>query len=52
MAALLRVSVDGGGYTARATFVLEKRSGDWRIVQTHVSAPIPEAALAAAVFGE
>src|SRR5262249_42714440 len=32
---------------ARASFVLEKRAGDWRVVQTHVSRPVRGDVLAA-----
>jgi hypothetical protein len=51
-AAVLRVTAPGGAYEVRATWVLEQRAGAWRIVQTHVSAPVPEAIIAARVFGE
>lgn len=52
-AALVRLTTAAGQtFTARATWVLEKRLEDWRIVQTHVSAPLAEDILAADVFGD
>jgi ketosteroid isomerase-like protein len=36
----------------RATWVLEKADGPWRVVQTHVSLPVPRDVLALRVFGE
>jgi len=48
------LTVDDGGATVplRGTWVLERRGGDWLIVQVHLSAPIEQARLEAAVYGE
>ncbi len=51
-AGLLRLTAAQGTYDARATWVLERRRDDWRLVQTHLSAPITEELLSAAVFGD
>jgi hypothetical protein len=50
-AALATVRGPAGTFTARATWVLEQRDGELRVVQTHVSVPIPDADLAAAAWG-
>jgi len=51
-AALLHLRLARGAYTARATWVLEKRPpGGFQVVQLHVSAPMPHTELANAVFG-
>jgi ketosteroid isomerase-like protein len=36
----------------RATWVLERRGEEWRVVQTHVSVPVTREMLAVKVFGE
>lgn len=48
------LTVGGRGFSLglRATWVLEKVAGKWRIAQTHVSVPVPRAKLALEVFGE
>jgi ketosteroid isomerase-like protein len=59
MAATLRVdgrrahgdAVEAAPLRLRATFVLEQRDGHWEIVQSHVSSPIEDDALLAAVLG-
>jgi hypothetical protein len=48
----LVVDVGGTPVRLRGTWVLERRGGAWLIVQAHVSAPIAQAGLEAAVFGD
>jgi hypothetical protein len=43
--------VKGGKVRLRGTFVFEKRSGTWLVVQGHVSKPISDTELAEHVFG-
>jgi ketosteroid isomerase-like protein len=48
------LTVGSGGFAlgVRATWILEKRAEGWRIVQTHVSVPVPRTRLALEVFGD
>src|SRR5262249_38986780 len=50
-AALLRISGKRGDATARATWVIVKRGGALRVVQTHLSLPVDGAALAHGLLG-
>jgi hypothetical protein len=51
-AALLRISDTRGEMIARATWVVVKRGGALRVVQTHLSLPVDGAELAASLFGK
>jgi hypothetical protein len=44
--------VEGSGPAQRASFVLERRGGEWRVVQSHMSVPLTREQLAERVFGD